>query len=64
MSFDEHVRALRDKGIKPRCTGKKKYECTPEEWAAHREYMVARYRDPRCRAMHRRNQIKYLIKQR
>jgi len=63
MTFDDNVAAIRAAGIVPKCTGKRKHQCTPEEWAAHREYMVARYRDPRCRAMHRRNQIKYLCKQ-
>lgn len=64
MTFDEKVKELRERGLAPRCTGKKKADCTPEEWAAHREYMVARYRDPLCREMHRLNQIKYLSKQR
>lgn len=64
MTFDDSVRLIRNRGVEPRCTGKKKSQCTPEEWAAHREYMVARYKDPRCREMHRLNQIKYLAKAR
>jgi hypothetical protein len=64
MTFDQRVAAIRRIGVKPRCTGKRKQDCTPEEWAAQREYMAARYRDPRCRAMHQANQIAYLCKKR
>lgn len=64
MTFDERVALARSRGVTPKCIRRKKSQCTPEEWAAHREYMAARYRDPRCRAMHARNQIKYLTKQR
>lgn len=62
--FDERVALLREIGIAPHPIRKKKADCTAEEWAAHREYMAARYRDPRCRAMHVRNQLKYLAKKR
>lgn len=60
--FDERVAEIRAAGIATRHKpfGKKKSDCTAEEWAAHREYMAARYRDPRCRWMHKRNQIRYL----
>lgn len=63
-SFDDRVAAIRAAGVSPKHKryGKKKADCTAEEWAAHREYMAARYRNPRCRAMHVRNQIKYLAK--
>lgn len=62
--FDLAVLTIRRGGIaaKHKPFGKKKADCTPAEWAAHREYMAARYRDPRCRAMHRRNQIAHLAK--
>lgn len=63
-SFDAKVAAIRLAGVKPKCTSKRKADCTPEEWAAQREYMKARYADPVCRAMHRANQIKYLTKPR
>jgi hypothetical protein len=62
--FDATVRQMRDAGIRPKCTGKRKSQCSPEEWAAHREYMRLRYADPVLRAMHTRNQIKYLCKRR
>jgi len=64
MTFDDRVALVRQRGIIPKCIRRKKADCTPEQWAAHREYMAARYRDPKCRAMHDRNQIKYLTKQR
>jgi hypothetical protein len=64
MTFDESVALARSHGVVAKCTRRKKQDCTPEQWAAHREYMAARYRDPICRAMHKRNQIKYLTKQR
>ena len=64
LPFDAEVERLRSLGVTPKCIRRKKSDCTPEQWAAHREYMAARYRDPRCRAMHARNQIKYLTKQR
>jgi len=64
MTFDERVALARSRGVVAKCIRRKKADCTPEQWAAHREYMAARYRDPRCRAMHDRNQIKYLTKQR
>ncbi len=60
--FDRRVALARSCGVAPKCTGRRKADCTPEQWAAHREYMAARYRDPRCRAMHRANQIKHLSK--
>lgn len=62
--FDDRVAKIRAAGIKPRHKpfGRKKADCTAEEWAAHREYMAARYRDPRCREMHIKSQIKYLAK--
>lgn len=60
MSFDADVKRIRSHGVKAKCIRKRKAECTPEQWAAHREYMAERYRDPRCRAMHVGNQIKYL----
>lgn len=62
--FDEEVRRLRLLGVRPkhkRC-GKRKSECTPEEWAAHREYMAAWYRKPASKQSHRRSQIRYLSK--
>ncbi len=62
LRFDAEVKRLRSIGVAPKCISRKKADCTPEQWAAHREYMAARYRDPRCRAMHKRNQIKYLCK--
>lgn len=63
-SFDERVAAIRRAGIAPKCIRKLKRFCTPEEWAAHREYMRLRYADPICRAMHKRNQIRYLARKR
>lgn len=63
-SFDEQVAIIRAIGIGPKCIRKPKSRCTPDEWAAHREYMRLRYADPRCRAMHKANQIKYLSKKR
>lgn len=62
--FDERVALIRKAGIAPRAIRKKKADCTAEEWAALREYMAARYRDPRCKAMHIRHQLKYLAKKR
>ena len=62
MTFDDQVAFVRSLGVAPKCIRRKKSACTPEQWAAHREYMAARYRDPRCRAMHDRNQIKYLTR--
>jgi hypothetical protein len=62
--FDAEVKKIRAAGVSPKCTGKKKMDCTPHEWAAHREYMRARYADPELRAMHKRNQIKHLCKPR
>lgn len=64
VAFDDEVARLRSLGIQPKCTRKLKQHCTPEEWAAHREYMRLRYSDPRCREMHRINQITHLIKKR
>jgi hypothetical protein len=61
-AFDNSVTAVRLAGVPPKCTCRRKADCTPEQWAAHRAYMAARYQDPRCRAMHRANQIKYLAK--
>lgn len=63
-SFDEQVAAIRAAGIRPKCIRKHKARCTPEEWAAHREYMRLRYADQRCREMHIANQIKYLARKR
>jgi hypothetical protein len=63
-SFDAAVAAIRASGIRPKCICKLKSRCTPEEWAAHREYMRLRYADPRCREMHVANQIKYLARKR
>lgn len=65
-AFDERVAAVRARGVAPKHKpyGKRKRDCTAAEWAAHREYMASRYRDPRCRAMHVRNQMKYLAKKR
>jgi len=37
MTFDEQVAVLR-KTVTPKCSNKKKAECTPEEWAANLEY--------------------------
>lgn len=62
--FDLIVMRIRSRGIAPRCIRKLKSLCTPREWAAHREYMAARYRDPRCKAMHKKNQLKHLARQR
>ena len=62
MSFDELVAALRLCGVPPKCLRKPKSKATAYEWACHREYMAARYRDPRCRIMHDKNQLKYLSK--
>lgn len=64
QAFDAEVAAIRASGIAPKCIRKKKRECTPSQWAAHREYMAARYRDPQCRRMHKLNQLKYLAKKR
>lgn len=63
-SFDEQVAIIRAIGTAPKCIRKLKSRCTPEEWAAHREYMRLRYVDPRCRKMHIANQIKYLSRKR
>lgn len=63
-SFDAAVAAIRASGIRPKCIRKLKSRCTPEEWAAHREYMRLRYADPRCREMHLANQLKYLARKR
>lgn len=63
-SFDAQVAAIRRAGVTPKCIRKPKSRCTPEQWAAHREYMRLRYADPVCRAMHQANQIKYLSKKR
>lgn len=62
--FDERVRQIRASGIKPKHKpfGKKKADCTAEQWAAHREYMAARYRDPWCKAAHKTYQLRYLAK--
>jgi hypothetical protein len=62
MTFDDRVALIRSGGVAPKCIRRKKSDCTPEQWAAHREYMAARYRDPRCRAMHARNQLRYLAR--
>ena len=64
MLFDERVAEIRKSGVKPRHKpyGKKKADCTPEQWAAHQEYMAARYRDPVCKAAHRAYQIRHLAK--
>lgn len=64
VAFDAEVARLRGVGVQPKCTNKRKTQCTPEQWAAHREYMRLRYLDPRCRAMHKANQIKHLSKKR
>lgn len=62
--FDERVQQIRAAGIKPKHKpyGKKKADCTAEQWAAHQEYMAARYRDPICRAAHKAYQLRYLAK--
>jgi hypothetical protein len=60
--FDDRVRAIRDAGVAPKCIRKKKSECTPEQWAAHREYMRIRYLDPEVQYMHRLSQLKYLAR--
>lgn len=62
MTFDEEVEAIRNAGVFPKSTSKPKSRCTPREWAALREYMVIRYRDPVCRAKHKESQRKYLAK--
>lgn len=62
--FDEQVAEIRRQGIAPKCIRKPKSNCTPRQWAAHREYMRIRYLDPRCREMHKANQIKYLASKR
>lgn len=37
--YDEAVKKHLAAGISPKCVyGARKYVCTPEEWAAHREY--------------------------
>lgn len=63
-NFDAEVAAIRQAGIQPKCIRRPKHLCTPEQWAAHREYMRLRYADPRCRAMHLANQTKYLARKR
>lgn len=62
--FDERVQQIRTAGIKPKHKpyGKKKADCTAEQWAAHQEYMAARYRDPICKAAHKVYQLRYLAK--
>lgn len=60
--FDERVVEIRAAGIAPKCIRKKKSECTPEQWAAHREYMRIRYLDPLVQHLHKASQLKYLAK--
>lgn len=62
--FDERVSQIRMRGVAPkhRPYGKKKADCTAEQWAAHLEYIAARYRDPVCRAAHKVYQIRHLAK--
>ena len=60
VDFDARVRFIRAAGIAPKCIRKPKARCTPEQWAAHREYMRLRYQDPECRRKHLVNQVKYL----
>lgn len=43
MTFDEQVKALREKVV-PKATHKKKGDCTPSEWAGHLDYMAARHK--------------------
>jgi hypothetical protein len=64
QDFDANVRAIRAAGVSPKCIRKPKHRCTPEQWAAHREYMRLRYLNPRCRQMHQLNQIKHLASKR
>lgn len=62
--FDERVAKVRAAGIRPkhRPYGKKKADCTAEQWAAHLEYLAARYRDPELRAAHKAYQVRYLAR--
>lgn len=64
--FDAKVAAIRASGISPKHKpyGKKKADCTPEQWAAHQEYFKARYQDPVLRLAHGSYQRRYLAKQR
>lgn len=66
IDFDAEVARIRARGIAPRHKpyGKKKADCTPEQWAAHREYFKARYADPVLRMEHQAYQRRYLAKQR
>lgn len=62
--FDERVAQIRLRGVAPKHKpyGKKKADCTAEQWASHLEYIAARYRDPVCRAAHRVYQSRYLAR--
>jgi len=60
--FDDRVREIREAGIAPKCIRRKKADCTPEQWAAHREYMRIRYLDPLVQRLHKASQLKYLAK--
>lgn len=43
--FDATVRMIRDRGVQPRhkpC-GRRKSDCTPEQWAAHLEWRARYY---------------------
>ena len=60
--FDAQVRAIRASGIAPKCIRKPKALCTPEQWAAHREYMRVRHLDPVARKWHKESQLRYLAK--
>ena len=64
--FDAQVAEIRARGIAPRHKpfGKNKVDCTPEQWAAHREYFKARYQNPALRLAHERYQRRYLAKRR
>lgn len=59
-NFDSAVAAIRRAGVRPKCIRRPKARCTPEQWAAHREYMRLRYQDPASRKKHIANQVKYL----
>jgi len=62
--FDERVAQIRASGVaaKHKPYGKKKADCTAEQWAAHLEYLSERYRDPACKAAHRVYQTRYLAR--
>ena len=60
--FDAQVRAIRASGIAAKCIRKPKALCTPEQWAAHREYMRMRHLDPVARKWHKESQLRYLAK--